>query len=422
MGLIRRKQRLPEPLEYGTSFAAAATRPKRRLLGRSHEGTYDVRMMEIHHPGEPAFVDPDAPPSFARRVARRLGSTLLLLVALGLVVGIAGAAWMFAGKGSDQAPGKPVHIVVPASSDANQIADLLAEKGIVDNETVFRARLKLNGDGASFRSGAYTMKTGSSYDTIVRVLEKGPAALPTFNVNLPEGMRVEEAAAHIDSLRAAAGKRGDRLLPAFTGAQWLAAVKAHRVPAKYSPPKGTRSMEGFLFPATYELRETAKAEDLVRKQLDAFDNAMASIDLTRAKKANLTPYDIVTIASLIEREAQVDAERPKVAAVIWNRLKDGEALYIDASHQYFLYKRGSGEFWPELKFQSDIDADSPYNLRENAGLPPTPIANPGLASLKAAANPAKGDLRYYIADPAGSGTHHFHETLDAFNADPYQQG
>ena len=144
---------------------------------------------------------------------------------------------------------------------------------------------------------------------------------------------------------------------------------------------------------------------------------LQSLDMARAAKANLTPYDIVIIASLVEREARLAKERPLVAAVIWNRLKVGEPLGIDASNQYSVYEPGSKEFWEtELKV-SQLELESPYNLRKVAGLPPTPIAAPSLASLEAAANPANVDYRYYVVDTAkDDGSHFFTDDYDEFLA------
>jgi uncharacterized YceG family protein len=235
-------------------------------------------------------------------------------------------------------------------------------------------------------------------------------------------MRLEEMAAHIDQLRSAAGAEGGEVLPRFTGAAWLAAVKRQPLPPSLGAPKGTRSKEGMLFPATYELRHTADAADLVSKQFEAFESTLADIDMRRARKANLTPYDVLVIGSLVEREARLDAERPLVAAVIWNRLKVGEPLGIDASNQYDVYEPGSRTFWTDSLTESDLARDSPYNLRKVAGLPPTPIASPGRKSLEAAANPAKVDYRYYIADPSGSGKHFFTDSYDEFLSHPYQDG
>jgi UPF0755 protein len=367
-------------------------------------------------------------PKQPRKVGRRIISLLLLVAAIALIGGLVWVALGAAGViGDDEvAPGQVVTVKIPEGSSSEDIAEILAEAGVVSNQTVFRARLKLNGDGSQFRAGTYEMKTGSSYDTVVRVLEEGPAAAPTFDITIPEGQRLEETAATIDRIRGEAQAAGDQVLPAFTGAEYLKAVQAHPLPAGIGIPKGTRSREGLLFPATYQLKLDATAEEFVAKQFEAFEQNIAEVDLARAKQANLTPYEVVTIASLIEREARLPAERPRVSAVIWNRLKAGEPLGIDASNQYAAFEPGAEEFWVTELLQSQLDEEGPYNLRKVQGLPPTPIAAPSRSSLDAAAAPAQADIdndtRYYVANPDGSGEHFFTSSYDEFLAHPFQNG
>jgi UPF0755 protein len=176
-------------------------------------------------------------------------------------------------------------------------------------------------------------------------------------------------------------------------------------------PKGTKTAEGFLFPATYELEEGSTAGDLVAKQLDAFEENFSRIDMSYAKRHNLTRYDVLIIASMIEREASVPRERPLVSAVIYNRLKQGMPLGIDATIRY------ATNNWKRPIRQSELDTPGPYNSRLNLGLPPTPIGNPGLASLQAAAKPANKPYLYYVRKPNKSGEHAFSSTEAQFARD-----
>ncbi len=431
MKLFGRGDDRPAAMDWGSSFAEAEVAAKRRRRGRTARDAYDAWSMTSDHGHEDRPIgsrraDTALPHGFGsapepkrrRGIGRRLVSALLLLAVVLLVGGLAWLALSYTGVvgGDPVEAGTKVAVKIPQGATSEQIASILGDAGVVRNATVFRARLKLNGDGSQFHAGTYTFKAGSSYDTIVRVLEKGPAAAPTFDLTIPEGQRLEETAAYIDSMRTKAMQAGDKVLPAFTGAEYLKAVRALRPDASLKAPKGTTSMEGLLFPATYELKHAATAEEFVAKQQDAFAQNLAQVDMTRAKQANLTPYDVVTIASLIEREAKLDKERPLVAAVIWNRLKAGEPLGIDASNQYAAYKPGAKEFWVAELLQSQLDEEGPYNLRKVAGLPPTPIAAPGLKSLEAAANPAKVDYRYYVAKTDGSGAHYFTADYDDFLA------
>jgi UPF0755 protein len=432
MSIFGRREQRPSAMEWGSSFAEAEAATKRRGRGRFDDSAYDARIMASQPPSHHDrpigsrrhdIVRPEAfgstpPPTQGRSLGRRLASVVLLLAALLLIGGLVWTVLNFSGVGgSDVKPGQRVRVTIPKGATSTDVADVLAKAHVVNNETVFRARLKLNGDGAAFRAGSYSMKTGSSYDTVVKTLEKGPAAAPTYQLQVIEGQRLEEIAAGFDAKRSEAQRAGSEVLPAFTGADYLKAVAKLRPDPSLKAPKGTTKMEGLLFPATYDLRLTATPEDFIAKQQAAFRDNIAGIDMTRAAKANLTPYDVVIIASLIEREAKLDKERPLVAAVIWNRLKVGEPLGIDASNQYAAYTKGAKEFWVKELLQSQLDAEGPYNLRKVPGLPPTPIAAPSLKSLQAAANPANVDYRYYVLDTKkNDGSHFFTADYNQFLA------
>ena len=158
--------------------------------------------------------------------------------------------------------------------------------------------------------------------------------------------------------------------------------------------------EGFLFPATYDFLKKTPTKRLVHDQLAAFDDNWARVNLRYARKKNLTPYDVLTIASIVEKEAEAPSERPLVAAVIYNRLHDRMALQMDSTIRYGL------NIPPTQSLrQSQLHSDNPYNTRDRPGLPPTPIANPGLASIQAAAHPAKVDYLYFVRKP--DHVHHF---------------
>lgn len=187
--------------------------------------------------------------------------------------------------------------------------------------------------------------------------------------------------------------------------------------AGYNDGNKPPSLEGFLFPATYNLFEGSTVRDLIERQLAAFEERITSVDMKRAKRGNLTVYDVLIIASMIEREVSVDSERKLVASVIYNRLSAGQPLGIDATLRYDLEK------YDGQLTESDLATESPYNTRLVAGLPPTPIASPGLASIEAAAKPADTDFLYYVIEPGTCNEHFFTDSIDEFNAavDRYQQ-
>ena len=172
--------------------------------------------------------------------------------------------------------------------------------------------------------------------------------------------------------------------------------------------RGARSLEGFLFPATYELKKGQPVRRLVDRQLTAFKRNFAEVDLSYARRRNLTPYDVLTIASLVERETALARERPIVASVIYNRLRQDIRLDIDATTRFAVKN------WTEPLRQSEIDNPSPYNTRVYSGLPPGPIGNPGLDSIQAAARPARTDYLFYVAVICGEGRHRFAATNAEF--------
>ncbi len=181
-------------------------------------------------------------------------------------------------------------------------------------------------------------------------------------------------------------------------------------PAKYGG-KGAKNLEGFLFPDTFELEKHAAAADLVQLQLEDFKRRIAGVNMSYARSKNLTTYDVLTIASMIEREAGLESQRRLVAAVIYNRLHDGMPLGIDATTRF-----ATGNYTRPLT-ESELAVESPYNTRTHTGLPPGPIDSPGLASIEAAAHPAKVGYLYYVVEPGACNKLAFSSTEAEFNAD-----
>jgi uncharacterized YceG family protein len=185
-------------------------------------------------------------------------------------------------------------------------------------------------------------------------------------------------------------KREKDIEPALRAPAYLRATQRGPVPDDFEDADYPH-LEGFLFPATYEFTEETTSRQLARMQLEAFATAWEKVDLEYASSKNLTAYDVLVIASMVEKEVQVPRERPLVAAVIYNRLAAGMPLGIDATIRY-----GLGIPPTQAILQSQLETDSPYNSRLRTGLPPTPIANPGLASIQAAAHPAEVDHLFFI--------------------------
>jgi cell division protein YceG involved in septum cleavage len=209
-----------------------------------------------------------------------------------------------------------------------------------------------------------------------------PVVLKTVTVTIPEG---------------------------YTRAQTAALAREDGLRGSYL--KASEGHEGFLFPDTFELDRHAPASELVQRQLEDFKRRVRGVDLAYARSKNLTLHDVVTIASMIEHEAATEKDRPLVAAVIYNRLREGMPLGIDATIRF-----ATGNYTRPLT-ESELAVDSPYNTRTNAGLPPGPIDSPGLASIEAAAHPAKVDYLFYVTKPGTCGGLAFATTEAEFEAD-----
>ena len=230
---------------------------------------------------------------------------------------------------------------------------------------------------------------------------------PILRIVFPEGFTRKEMARRIAAVNEIAeAERG--ISPSLRPKDYLEATEdVENLPAGFKnddPP----NLEGFLFPATYDFTEDTTSQQLVDDQLEAFEHAWSQVDLEYARSKNLTPYDVLIIASMIEKEVQVPKERALVGAVIYNRLRAGMPLGIDATIRY-------GYDIPPTQaiLQSQLEADHPYNTRKRVGLPPTPISNPGLASLQAAAHPAEVDYLYFVRK-ADCKSHFFTASEDEF--------
>jgi UPF0755 protein len=226
---------------------------------------------------------------------------------------------------------------------------------------------------------------------------------PVLRIIFPEGFTRDQMAARVGEVRNIAKERR-KITPKLTAKGYRAATEKARIPAQFR--KDARGIEGFLFPATYEFTAKTTAKQLVADQLEFFEQNFAKVDMAFAREKNLTAYDVLIIASMVEKETIAPDERPKVAAVIYNRLKAGMALGIDATIRYGLDVPGT-----EPLRVSQLESDNPYNTRNRTGLPPTPIANPGLASMQAAAHPADVDFLFFVRKP--DKIHHFFTASEA---------
>jgi UPF0755 protein len=227
-----------------------------------------------------------------------------------------------------------------------------------------------------------------------------PPPPKTCNIAFPEGFSRNEMAEKITA-NAAAAERECGFRSPLSSVRYLALTAgAPTVPAQFATDGKPQRFEGFLFPATYEFTKRTTTRRLVTAQLTAFRKNWAKVNMRYARSKNLTAYDVLIIASMVEKEVIAPEERPLVAAVVYNRLRAGMTLGIDATIRY-----GLGVPATESLRRSHLEDSTPYNTRKHSGLPPTPIANPGLASMQAAAHPAKVDYLFFVRKP--DKVHHF---------------
>jgi uncharacterized YceG family protein len=317
---------------------------------------------------------------------------------------IGGALWLINAtfQPFHRAPSGATVVTIPPGADAGQIGTLLQAAGVVDNAKLFEANATVTLRRAKLRPGKYTLPRGMTNGAAIEALMQGPKAkvVKTFSFTLPEGQSKRENVPLVDK-----GPFSGDYLKATTAKPFVR--RAHGL----GLPRGQSNLEGFLFPATYQMIAGASAKDLVKRQLDAFQQNLSKVSLKAARKKNLTRYDVLIIASMVEREAQLPRERPLIAAVIYNRLHEGIPLGIDATIRYQINN------WARPLRVSELKRDTPYNTRTRRGLPPTPIGNPGLSSIQAAANPAKVKYLFFVRKPGKTGEHAFSKTNAQFERD-----
>lgn len=327
------------------------------------------------------------------------------LIALGIVVAGAASVLLYVWNGlrPPRASDVTIRVTIDKGMKANKVAEELEKNGLIRNSFLFSAWLKLEGEGSKFQAGEYEMHRGMTREEIVAMLNSGrTVAGETIRFTIPEGFTVAQIA---DRLAKAGYVDKNAFLAAMsepeqvTGSVWTKDIPKD---ADLRYP-----LEGYLFPETYELKKGATVADIVNRmasELDVKLNELPDDWQSVMQERNLTMHEVLTIASLVEREVVVDSERPIVASVIENRLKKKMPLQIDATIQYLLDKQ------KEKLTEDDLKVDSPYNTYKHTGLPPGPIASPSLKSIEAVLYPADTDYLYYVTKKDGSNEHLFAST------------
>jgi UPF0755 protein len=322
---------------------------------------------------------------------RRL-ATVTVAVAVVLAIAVVVLRFWSAAFVQRALPAHPTDVVVPRGTGSGAVAELLRARGVIGDPFAFRMLARLRGVDREVQAGEYVFAPHETLDEVLGKLVRGEARVAQW-VTIPEGYTSDQIAQDLADHKLGAATTYEAYFKRTTIV--LGGVR-------------TLNLEGYLFPSTYLFPLDATPEIAGRILVDQFEHVLPADAPARARRLGFTLPQVVTVASLVEREAKADDERPLIAGVIYNRLRRGMALQVDASLEYA---------FPSHKTEitrADLRIDSPYNTYLHPGLPPTPIANPGLPSLLAALHPKHTDYYYYVYK--GSGHHAFARTLEEHNA------
>jgi UPF0755 protein len=370
--------------EEGDGFHAGNDAGLRAAATESPSGTRRISRLDQRtiRPHKPRTVKRRVPHS--RRHGRwrgRVGALIGLALAAALI-------WflveLFQPLGTS--PHGSVTVVIPPKSSTKEIGALLQRDGVIAHGFFFELRATLGGERGDLRSGTYHLQRDMSYASVLSVLTKAPHAAPTTQLTIADG----HTRAYVAALLRKQRIKGN----------YLAATRHSPLldPRAYGAPRNVPSLEGFLFPDTFTLVTPVKVAVLVADQLKDFKKRFAGVNLSYARSKHLSAYDVLKVASLVEGEDASTRARPLVASVIYNRLADHMMLQMDSTTRY-----ATGNFTKDLT-QSQLASRSPYNTRTHFGLPPTPINSPSLASIEAAAHPARTNYLYFFAKPCSNQT------------------
>jgi UPF0755 protein len=327
----------------------------------------------------------------------------IAVVALGVVIVFALLAglvsfWAYRQLFPSSARGPEIVLDVPSGSSTSSIADLLEKKNVISNAFLFKLYVKMKSAGP-FLAGTYRLPLHDSASDVLRRLRAGPLPPPTRRFTVTPGLNLRQIPAQIVTA-----------IPTFSVDKLNAVLAAGQVRSQFQP--ADKSIEGFLFPDTYEIGEGADETAAIQAMITQFDKVATEVGLADAQAlVGHDPYEVLVVASLVEEEAKVDVDRPKIAQVIYNRLRQGTPLGVDATLCYLHDER------PCVLHQSDLTRADAYNSRLNTGLPPTPIASVSRKALEAALHPSGGDAIFYVLDPnLPAGQHFFTASASEFAA------
>ena len=325
----------------------------------------------------------------------RLGRVVLIAVVLALLVGGIGAVWIQRKIDPPGRPGAEVVLNIPEGTSTATIAALLDDRGVISNATVFRYYLRVKGEDP-FDAGRYRFRRNQDFDSVVATL-RGGGEVVVQRLTVPEGRTLKQISELV-------GK-----LPGRSATRFLELAQSGQVRSAFQPA-GVDNLEGMLFPDTYNFEEKHDELAILQRMVAEFDARATRIGVEAPPaKLKVTPYELLVVASLVETESKVDADRAKIAQVIYNRMAKGMLLQIDATVLYAREATGAPRRPGGRVLFRDLEIDSPYNTYKVKGIPPTPIAAIGEASLEAALNPEPGPWLFYVKFQ-NDGTHAFATT------------
>ena len=317
----------------------------------------------------------------------------LIIAAVMVFVIAAVGLWAFLPDGSsvNVEPGQRVHMKIRPGMDAREIGRALEREGVIDSALRFRLLVKLHGYGDQLKVGTYNFKTGMTYDDVFAKLLAGEQEYVEFTI--PEGFTVKDIARRLEEVGIASSREFLHEAKYFAPYYYIEKRENTFYPC-----------EGFLFPDTYTVESDVEVSTILNLMAEDFDERLTPTLRRRAQELGLSIYDLITLASIVEKECRYPEDRPIVAQVFFKRLAIGMPLQTDASLQYLM------DAPKEDVTIADTEIESPYNTYQNFGLTPGPIANPGMAAIEAVLYPAETDYLYFVADRQGH--NHYSNSYD----------
>ena len=299
----------------------------------------------------------------------------------------------------DKNNGKDIVVDIPMGSTVSSVADILKENNLIKNEVLFKLNFKMKNNASHMKSGKYLLSQKLSNSDIIEKLVSGEIYRDGIKVTIPEGSTSNEIIALL--VKNELGKKEDFEKLVSNPSEFYSDFE-------FLDQKDIKSLEGFLYPSTYYFDKDAKPKDIIKEMLSLFDKSYTDKLKKKQKERNMTLQEVVNLASIVEKEAVIDEDRPIIASVFYNRLEIGMPLQSDATLQYIFETRKKSITYNDLKI------DSPYNTYIKKGLPPTPIANPSIKSIEAVLEPSNTDYLYFVASIDGgnvySKTYEEHKT------------